>query len=152
MAVILIVVVIGIAYLALAGNATAAADTGATDGGTIGGGGGMRLTADEISTYAANAGFTGADLSTAVAVALAESSGQTDVLGDPMLGVSVGLWQINLKAHPEYSRGELTDPQTNADAAYAIYAAAGRSFKPWSTFKNAAYLAYVPQGAGEVGV
>lgn len=155
MAILLVILVIGVAYLALAGGSSAAAaDTGnmgAGDGGIMDGGGGMRLTADQISTYAANAGFTGNDLQAAVAVALAESSGQTDALGDPTLGVSVGLWQINLRAHPEYSQDELMNPQTNASAAYAIYHAAGRSFKPWTTFKTAAYLAYMPSG-GEVGV
>lgn len=145
MAVILIVAVIGVAYLIFTG--------GSGNGDTIGSGNGndMKLTGDQISTYASNAGFTGSDLSTAVAIALAESSGHTGAMGDPTLGVSVGLWQINLRAHPEYSLTELMDPQTNASAAYAIYHAAGRTFQPWSTFKTAVYLAYMPPG-GEVGV
>ncbi len=100
---------------------------------------GGTLTADQIRQLATNAGFQGWDLETAVAVAFAESSGNPDSVGDLTLGVSIGLWQVNLKYHPEYTRDELLDPQTNANAAYAIYSAAGNTFRPWSTFKNLAY-------------
>jgi hypothetical protein len=109
-----------------------------------------KLTGQEIMQLAADAGFDGADLSTAVAVALAESSGNPNALGDLNItpGGSVGLWQVNLKYHPEYTETELLDPQTNANAAFAIYQAAGNSFTPWSTFKSGAYLAYAPQPSG----
>jgi hypothetical protein len=49
-----------------------------------------------------------------------------------------------LKWHPEYTAESLKDPQVNANAAYAIYSAAGDSFTPWSTFKTGAYLAHMP--------
>lgn len=101
-----------------------------------------KLSAEEIAQYAANAGFTGTDLQTAVAIALAESSGNAASVGDLTLGTSVGLWQINLRAHPEYNADELKDPQANANAAYAIYVAAGYSFRPWSTYKNGAFNQY----------
>jgi hypothetical protein len=104
----------------------------------------------EIATYAKNAGFSGPDLLIAVAIAYAESSGNPNAKGDLDLGVSIGLWQINLRAHPEYTEQELYDPQTNADAAFAIYSAAGNSFRPWSTFKNGAYSAYLDDAKGEV--
>jgi hypothetical protein len=107
----------------------------------------------QLQQLAQNAGFTGDDINTAAAVALAESSGNPGAVGDLNLtpGGSVGLWQINLKAHPEYTAAQLMDPQTNANAAFAIYAAAGNSFSPWSTFKSAVYLSYLPQGSGTVG-
>jgi hypothetical protein len=101
----------------------------------------VTLQASDIATYAQNAGFAGNDLPVAIAIALAESSGNPFAIGDLQLGVSVGLWQINLKAHPEYSGVNLMDPQTNANAAYAIYRAAGMTFSPWSTFKSGAYQA-----------
>jgi hypothetical protein len=106
---------------------------------------GGNLSADQIAGYAANAGFQGEDLTTAVAVALAESSGNPAAVGDLNLtpGGSVGLWQINLKAHPQYANVDLTDPQTNANAAYSIYAAAGQSFSPWSAYSSGAYEAYI---------
>ncbi len=105
-----------------------------------------------IAGYARNAGFTGIDLGIAVAIAYAESSGNEQAIGDLDLGVSVGLWQINLAAHPEYSQDELLDPQTNANAAFAIYSAAGNSFSPWTTFNNGAYQNYSQQAQDETGV
>jgi|SRR5579872_5415857 len=103
--------------------------------------------------YAANAGFSGPDLATAVAIALAESSGNPNEIGDrtlaPANGPSYGLWQINIgsKAHPEFaSLGQaLLDPQTNANAAYSIYSRAGGSFSQWTTYTTAAYMQYLPQ-------
>jgi hypothetical protein len=118
---------------------------------------------NDIRIFAERAGFSGSDLDTAVAIAMAESSGNPVAVGDiklaPERGPSIGLWQINIgsKAHPEYDRNMLMDPQYNANAAYKIYEAAGYSFHPWSTGPastggNDAYLAYLPQGSGEVGV
>lgn len=107
-----------------------------------------KLSAQQISQYAAAAGFSGDDLVTAVAVALAESSGNPNAHGDTSLGTgtgSFGLWQIYSDAHPEYGPNfdQLYDPQTNANAAYAIFSASG--WAAWSTFKSGAYEAYVPQ-------
>ncbi len=116
----------------------------------------MNLSAGQIAQYAAAAGFSGSDLVTAVAIALAESNGGNpnaynkepqDVPGnfgrsspDDGLG-SVGLWQIYLAAHPEFAGENLLDPQTNANAAYAIYAVAG-GFHPWSTYTSGEYGMY----------
>lgn len=110
------------------------------------------LSASQIAQYAANAGFSGDDLETAVAIALAESSGNPNANGDTNLtpGGSVGLWQINLKAHPEFAQVDLTDPQTNADAAYAVYVAAGYNFRPWSTYKSGAFAQYLSDAQGAV--
>lgn len=106
----------------------------------------MNLSISDIGTYASNAGFSGADLVTAVAIAMAESSGNPDAVGDANIGNgSFGLWQISSKYHPEYGPdfSILFDPQTNADAAYAIYSAAGDSFSPWSTYNSGAYNTYL---------
>lgn len=104
------------------------------------------LTAAQIAVYAANAGFTGTNLQTAVAIALAESSGNPNANGDTNLtpGGSVGLWQINLAAHPEFAGENLYDPQTNANAAFSVWQAAGNSFTPWSTYNSEAFEAYIP--------
>jgi Lysozyme like domain len=99
-----------------------------------------------IPGYAKAAGFTGADLAIAVAVALAESGGNPNAYnpetaaGTPQDMGSYGLWQIYLNAHPEFAGQNLLDPQTNANAAFSVYQAAGNSFKPWTTFKTGAYL------------
>lgn len=110
----------------------------------------------QIATYAYNAGFRGADLITAVAIALAESSGNTDIYnpetqaGTPTGEGSRGLWQIYGEAHPEYDSDAVYDPQTNANAAYSIYASEGNSFTPWSTFNNNEYKQYQPQATQSV--
>jgi soluble lytic murein transglycosylase-like protein len=100
----------------------------------------MNLSAAQIQAYAAAAGFSGADLQTAVGIARAESSGNPSAYNPEG---SYGLWQIYLPAHPEYAGVNLNDPQTNANAAFAIYSAAG-GFSPWSTYISGAYLAYMP--------
>jgi Lysozyme like domain len=110
------------------------------------------LTAAQIAFYAQAAGFSGNDLDTAVAIALAESSGNPNsynpetAAGTPSGEGSYGLWQIYLAAHPEYAGVNLYDPQTNASAAYTIYAAAG-GFSPWATYNSGAYQAYVGASA-----
>jgi len=91
-----------------------------------------KLTASDIAQYAANAGFTGSDLITAVAIALAESGGDPNAVGDN--GTSIGLWQIHFTVHPEFDQSRLADPSYNAGAAYSIYSAGGGSFRAWSTF------------------
>ena len=98
-----------------------------------------------IYSYATNAGFAGADAVTATAIALAESSGNANAYnpelaaqalnGAPDGQGSAGLWQIYQFAHPEFAGENLYDPQTNANAAFAVYSTAGNSFTPWSTFK-----------------
>jgi Lysozyme like domain len=101
-----------------------------------------------IAQFAQNAGFTGSDLQTAVAIALAESSGDPNAYnpetaaGTPAGQGSYGLWQIYLKAHPEFRGQNLMDPQTNANAAYSIFSR--RGFHDWSTYTSGAYQAYMP--------
>jgi alpha-L-arabinofuranosidase len=104
---------------------------------------------------ASNAGFAGDDLVTAVAVALAESSGNPQALGDIGIGQgSFGLWQISSKYHPEYGPNfaALYDPQANANAAFAIYSAAGNSFSPWSTFKTGSYAEFLDSVSAAIAV
>jgi hypothetical protein len=108
------------------------------------------LTAAQIATVASNAGFSGDDLVIAVAIALAESSGNPNAHGDVKLGTgtgSFGLWQIYADAHPEYGPdfSALYDPQKNANAAFEIYQGRGGTFQDWSTFKSGAYTAYLNQ-------
>lgn len=108
------------------------------------------LTQDSLSQLALQAGFQGSDINTAAAIAKAESGGDPSVVGDLNLtpGGSVGLWQINLAAHPQYTAAQLKDPLANARAAYDIYKAAGYSFAPWTTYRTGAYAQYVPVGSG----
>lgn len=118
----------------------------------------MKLTASQIADLARNAGFSGADLATAVAVALAESGGNVYAYnaetqaGTPQSKGSYGLWQIYRQAHPEFDAWDLNDPQQNAKAAFAVYRSAGNSFHPWSTFKNGKYSAHLTVAQGAISV
>lgn len=107
------------------------------------------LSAACIAGYAYAAGF-GRDqptLERAVAVALAESSGRTQVINS--IGCCVGLWQINVKAHTQYKTAQMQDPQQNANAAWAI-SNNGANWSPWEAFTTGAYLMYIP--AAKLGV
>jgi Lysozyme like domain len=108
---------------------------------------GNKLSAVAIAGYASAAGFSGDDLVTAVAVALAESGGDPNAHGDLTLpgSGSYGLWQIYAHAHPELGPDftQLYDPAVNAAAAFSVYSAAGNSFSPWSTFKGGQYAAHL---------
>jgi hypothetical protein len=107
----------------------------------------VNLAIPQLVALASGAGFTGQDMVTAVAIALAESGGNPQAYnperaaGTAQGAGSFGLWQIYLQAHPEFAGANLFDPQTNASAAYSVYSGAG-GFSPWSTFKSGAYLAY----------
>src|SRR5882724_2163480 len=110
------------------------------------------LSPADIQVYAANAGFSGQDLATAVAIALAESfpSGNPNSYnpetkaagGTPPGQGSYGLWQIYLKKHPEFAGANLYDPQINANAAFSIYSRRG-GFSDWSTYTSGAYQSYL---------
>lgn len=118
----------------------------------------MTLSYDDVAQLALNAGFRADDDSaaTAVAIAKAESGFNAAVYGDAAYGGSIGLWQINLPANPQYNEDSLRDPATNAHAAYALYRA--RGFNPWCTYKpsacggagNNAYAQYLSEARAAV--
>jgi hypothetical protein len=118
----------------------------------------VTLSPAQIAGYAQAAGFSGANLITAIAIALAESSGNTWAIDNDSNGSQdQGLWQINT-IHAGSYPGMTTDPgsghmatagtsvmfnpATNATAAFQI-SSSGSSFTPWSTFNNGAYSAFV---------
>jgi hypothetical protein len=103
----------------------------------------------EIHTLARRAGFSHdrEEAVIATAIALAESSGDPRAHNDKPPDDSYGLWQINMIGDlgPDRRRRlglsrdeELFDPPTNARAARLIFLE-GKSFTPWSTFKNGAF-------------
>ncbi|WP_457030060.1 transglycosylase SLT domain-containing protein [Kitasatospora sp. P5_F3] len=113
---------------------------------------------NELRSLAEQAGFSGQDVGIAAAVAMAESSGNPDALGDTTLvddkwGPSVGLWQIRALRKPQsYGfpdtlrvESALHDPSKNAAATYAIFKS-GNGWKQWSTFTNGAYQAHLQAG------
>jgi soluble lytic murein transglycosylase-like protein len=96
----------------------------------------VKLSLSQLQQLAVSVGFP--DPALAAAVAMAESGGNPNAYGDPQYGGSIGLWQINLRAHPEYDPQKLYVPKYNAQAAYAI-SSGGTNWRPWTTFRNGAY-------------
>jgi len=99
------------------------------------------------------AGFRGQGLDMAYAIAMAESAGNARAHnGNAGTGDnSYGLFQINMlgsmgpERRQQYglsSNDDLFDPLTNARVAYKM-SNGGRSWSPWSTYKNGAYQRYM---------
>lgn len=99
----------------------------------------------QIQTVAAMSGWPLRELTTAVAVARAESGGRTDAV-NPSSGAT-GLWQIMpLPGRP--SQGALKNPYTNGRAAYKIWkAAGGRWDRDWEAYTNGSYKRFLPSGS-----
>jgi len=91
----------------------------------------------------------------AAAIAQAESSGNVRAYnpetkargGTPAGQGSYGLWQIYLKAHPEFAGQNLYDPATNAAAMYRVSRGC-TSFTPWSTFTQNLYQRFLQAFGG----
>jgi hypothetical protein len=106
--------------------------------------------ADLCARVGSAAGFPRpAALTTAVAIALAESGCQPGARGSngptagcPNGSLDRGLWQINDCYHYEVSDSCAYDAQCNANAAARI-SARGRDFTPWSTYNSGAYRAHL---------
>ena len=102
-----------------------------------------RLSPEQIAHHAYEAGFRGDALTTAVAVAMAESRGDTRAHNTDPPDNSYGLWQINMygsngpdrrRAYDLENNRELFNPATNAEVANELYEARG-SFMDWSTYR-----------------
>lgn len=124
----------------------------------------MILSPNEIAWCAGQAGWKGDDIATAVAVALAESKGDTEALGRVLASGGTapgtqpkpasgnydhGLWQISSLWHgTELAlRGHTwRDPLANARVAFSVWLAAGHSWSPWSTYKSGAHIPLMPFG------
>jgi hypothetical protein len=102
----------------------------------------------EVARAAQAAGFTGEDLVTAVAVVMPES-GANPLARNP--SGALGLWQILDKAHPQLvARYDWRDPAQNAQMAFQVYAAAGRTFRPWEAFTKRLHVPYLEQARAAV--
>jgi hypothetical protein len=109
------------------------------------------LSVSEIKDYATKAGFSGADLDIAVAVAFAESGGNPTAHNSKPPDDSYGLWQINMlgamgparrKQFGITSNDQLYDPAINAKAAHSVFQSQG--WNGWSTYKSGKYKNYMP--------
>ncbi len=95
-----------------------------------------QLTPDQIYSLARQAGFPPDAATEMTAIALRESSGNTQALNPKAPDYSMGLWQINMLGNLEQYRvglfnlsrkEDLYDPQVNAAAAYKLWSMAGGS-------------------------
>lgn len=98
------------------------------------------MTLDELRALAAQVGFPDPHL--AAAVAMAESRGDPLARNVTALEASYGLWQVNVRAHPEYDPTLLGDPLYNAQAALAISRTA-RGWGHWSTYTDGTFRQYL---------
>jgi len=111
------------------------------------------------------AGGSPADADVAAAIAQAESGGDPSKINNtsdpskpgyhaPSAGAqpeySVGLWQINLVAHPGYTQAAMLTTTGNAGAAVAI-SSGGLSFSAWTTYEDGAYRPFLTGAAPPTG-
>jgi Lysozyme like domain len=92
---------------------------------------GHQMTRQALVELVKRAGFT--DVDTAVAIILAESGGVPNARVRSSREDSVGLFQINIRAHPQYTAERMADPEQNALAAQQI-SKFGTDWSPWSTW------------------
>ncbi|MCK9897612.1 peptidoglycan-binding protein [Frankia sp. AgB32] len=123
----------GASLLATAGPASAATSSSVSD-----------VTIARLAANAGLPGCSGGSLGTWVAVALAESGGNTYAhasVGED----SRGLWQINMRAHAGWvGSRNLYDPATNAWAARQV--CAGQGLSAWTTYTSGSYYRYLARG------
>jgi hypothetical protein len=95
--------------------------------------------------------WTGSNCATAVAVALAESSGKCKASHTNAGGtIDRGLWQVNDYWHPECSDSCAYDCSCNAGCAKSI-AGGGSDWTPWATYNAGAHLKYMSQAQAACG-
>lgn len=120
----------------------------------------MKLSPHEIADFAIAVGFStavpagGGDSEAVqfVATVLAESGGDTEVMGRSTSGANIGNRDhglAQLSGRWQYDKiqaagGAWRDPEVNMIIAYHIFSDAGRSFTPWHAFTSGAYVQYLP--------
>lgn len=118
-----------------------------------------KISDGQIAAYARSAGVSGANVAIAVAIAIAESGGNTTAHNALPPDNSYGLWQINMlgsmgpsrRASLGISSNEaLFDPGTNA-RAMAMLSGGGTNWKPWTTYTRGTYRLYMSRGQSASG-
>ena len=89
------------------------------------------LSPTQLAAVAEAGGFQGNEKRIAIAVAYAESRANPAAHHVTSREDSRGLWQINVKAWPQYRDRNLYDPVTNARTTHEI-STAGRKWNYWS--------------------
>lgn len=97
----------------------------------------MRVSARDVYYALRRAGFSPIEAVVMTAIAYAESGFNTDAVYSTPNEHSVGVFQINLKAHPNVSESCARDLDCSAQAARAIYLAQG--YQAWSAYRTDRY-------------
>jgi len=106
---------------------------------------------DAASTCKANWGGGSSTCVTAVAVCLAESSGNCTAKYINSGGsIDRGLWQINNEWHSEVSDSCAYDCSCNGRSAYTI-SSSGNNWSPWATYKSGAYRSHLAEAESACG-
>lgn len=120
-----------------------------------------KLSAKQIAQVARQAGISEDKIPTMVAIAMAESGGNSEAHNPKYPDNSFGLWQINMLDEPGYYLGaerrqkyglssneQLKDPLTNAKAAFDILNSQGLS--AWSVYTSGIYQNHLPDAQAAV--
>lgn len=113
-------------------------------------------TASEIAGFAKQAGIPDDRIPTMVAIAIAESGGNSDDVSGPNTNgtYDTGLWQIN-SVHgidnPTWTQSWLRNPVNNAKAMAAL-SHTGTDLSPWSASRSRWLPAITPQKDGKGGI
>lgn len=89
-----------------------------------------KITLQQAIQYAQAAGFKGQSLITILAIAMAESNLQTDVVNS--IGAT-GILQIYLAVHPDVTPEQAKDPAFSFRYAYKL-SGGGKNFCPWQSY------------------
>lgn len=99
----------------------------------------------QIYQLAISVGLRSQNALIASAIAMAESSGNSNAINPGSSSdyeYSVGLWQINLLAHPQYTVMQMQDATQNAKAM-SVISNGGTSWGAWGTYTSGAYRRYM---------
>jgi len=115
----------------------------------------MKISIAQAAAYARAAGFSGGNLVTILAIAMAESGLDTTVVNS--IGAT-GILQIYLKAHPDVTRAQAMDPAFSFRYAYRL-SDGGKNFCPWQSYDKTIcgrdwdnrYKQFIPQVQAALG-
>ena len=142
----------GVGAAVITGESSNLLGGGKNTGGGKDTGGNGKLSVDEMSKIAKEAGFSDEQARIMGAIAAAESSGNPTAHNDKGRDNSYGLWQINMlggmgqerrQKNNLNSNEELFDPKVNAAAAKKVFDEQG--FGAWSVYKNGMYQQFLPE-------
>lgn len=111
----------------------------------------MKLSPSEIAYLVAWAGFTPDEQPTAIAVALAESGGDCEVIARSTIGENLGqrdhgLWQISNRWNGQrlIDLGPWRNPWRNTAMAYDLFEEWGRTWGAWKAYTSGSYEVFLP--------